>query len=232
MKFLKSNKIEYIQKPYEKFFLSDLSYLYENYDFDKNLIKNRKNLTKIKSGIALNIKKNSIFRDKNISLINQFINLNQKRGKKINFNKHLNKSFENLFFVFSHNIKDFDMYTRYSDFVFLHNNNFLFTRPNFILDFIVNGLESIFEIKTIKNNKKLKLPSKYTHEIVYIPRERRLKYVLRSLSFYKENFKNYNIWERLFWSFFITIVNKNKSFLKKKQEYIYLKSIKFFKNKK
>ena len=206
-----------------------LEELLTNYNFEKNFKKSRKIISNTRIGVISNIKKVSLKRDKNFNLLNQYINLMQKKGSKINLFKNINLSVENLFFSLNHNLEEFSIYKNYPNYVYLHNNNYFFSDFNYLLNNSIENLESIFEIKPKKNNKKLKLPSKYTHEIVYIPKDKRLKYVLRSLSVYKENFKNYNLWERIFWSFFILTMNKNNSFLKKRRDYIYSKSIKFFK---
>ena len=230
MKFL-NNTYVFLKEldSYENNFLDSLNYC--NFFFEKNFITKSKYIYKSKSGIIKNVKKSSVVRDKNVSFINQYIDLNQKKGKKFTFFKNFNKSMENIFYILNNYSEEFKVYENYSDFVFLFSNNYYSSNSN---DFIFNSikdLESIFEIKTIKNNKKLKLPNKYTHEIIYIPKKRRLKYILRALSIYKENFKNYNLWERLFWSLLLTVLNKKKSFLNRRRNFIYSKSIKFFKIK-
>lgn len=233
MKFLKKNNEFYLNLLKDANINEENLYnFYSNFYFEKFFIKNRKVLNNVKLGVIKNIKKTSIKRDKNVEMLKQYINLIQKNGKKLNFLKSFNKSIENLFFVLTFNFDEFKHYKYYNDFVYLHNNNHYFSNINNFFENSLNSLESIFEIKTIKNNKKLKLLNKYTHEIVYIPRKKRPKYVLRALALYKENFKNYNLWERLFWSILLNILNKNNSFLLKRRDYIYNKSIKFFKLKK
>jgi hypothetical protein len=187
LKFLKNYNFRGVNLCYDDFYL-DLQF---DFDFDKYNIKNRKNLNNIKPGVSDNLKKNSIKRDKNNSLIFQFLNINTKKGKKFLIYKSINNMLENLFFSLKNNCNEFETYKNYKNVVFLYNNTFEYSDMDNLLHNMVSDLESIFEIKTKKNNKKLKLKDKYTHEIVYIPKERRLKYVLRSLSLYKESFKNY-----------------------------------------
>lgn len=225
MKFLKKQNVK---KP----IISDLAFNFLNKEYilyKKEIKKNRKNLKLIRPGISLNKLKNSIIRDKNNSLIEQYININLKKGKKVKIYKNVNLMIENLFLTIILETDEFNKYDYYNNFIQLYKNDVNYSNINWILNLYSKNFKSIFEIKTIKNNKKLKLSNKYTHEIVYIPKERRLKYVLKSLSFYKNNFNNYNFWERIFWSVFKTLINSNNSFLKKRKEYIYLKAIKFFK---
>ena len=221
-----------MQPFFESTFISELDEFYDFFDYEKVTKKNRKNLNNVRPGVSKNISKNSIKRDKNNSLIQQFINLNQKKGNKLKMHKYVNKMIENLFSSLSFELEEFKNYNLYSNTVFLHNNDPEYSDINKLIEYFAIEFKSIFEIKTIKNSKRLKSPNKYTHEIAYIPRNRRLKYVLRSLTLYKNSFNNYNLWERIFWSFFKTIVNKNNSFLKRRKEYIYIKSMKFFKKKK
>ena len=229
MKFLCNNIFIKNFNDYNESLQYDLDLKYIDYFFEKNFIRNKKFILKSKLGVVDNQKKSSLIRDKDISFTNQYINLNQKRGKKHLFFKSFNKNLENIFYSLTHYNDDFKIYKNYENLVFLFNSGYYHSKVNDLMFYLIKDLESIFEIKTIKNNKKLKLPNKYSHEIVYIPKQKRLKYVLRALSIYKESFKNYSLWERLFWSFLLTILNKNNSFLVRRRSYIYLKSIKFFK---
>lgn len=232
MKFLRVNKINFFKNPINDYF----SDIHQNqkfysiyYNFEKSLVKKRKNLYKTKLGVSINVKKNSIKRDSNNILSQQYINLGQKKGNKNSFKLNFDKAIENLYTSFKLNLKEFSSYDNYLNFSNIFNNSLKHSNIDYIIYEISNNLKSVFEIKTKKNNKKLKLQSKYSHEIVYIPRQKRLKYVLRAICLYKEYFNNYCLWERIFWSIFITIVNKKNSFLMKRKNFIYEKSIKFFK---
>lgn len=201
MKFFRSKNIFYHNNInfFENTCSENNSFFYNNfYDYEKNLVKNRKFFYKIKPGVSLNIKKNSIKRNSNSLLFQQYINLNTKKGNKNIFFLNFNKSVENLLYVFKYNIEDLNSYVNYSNFIDTFNKTFKYQNTNQLIEKIVDELKSVFEIKTKKNNKKIKTLSKYSHEIIYIPRQRRLKYVLRSLSLYKEYFNNYCLWERIF----------------------------------
>lgn len=232
MKFLFINNKQIIKETYENIFVENVFSKYENFNYFLKLIKNRKNVSNIRPGVSVNNKKNSIKRDKNFSILKQFININTKKGKSLTIFSNINIMYMNLFDCLSNELEDFSNLKNYSKLVYVFNIDPSYSDLNKLLHYLISGLESVFEIKTSKNNKKLNLKTKYSHEIIYIPKERRLKYVLRSLSTYKEYFKNYSLWERFFWSFLTILLNKDKSFLKKRRDYIYLKSIKFFKKKK
>lgn len=182
-----------VSELYEKFFSHKLFVSSNKFKYLVKIKKNRKNISNIRPGVSLNNKKNSIKRDKNFTLLQQYININLKKGGKITVFKNLDVMFENLSICLSNELSDFKHLKNYDKFVYYFNNNPIYSDLNGLLLFIVSGLESVFEIKTSKNNKKLKLKTKYSHEIIYIPKERRLKYVLKALSFYKECFKNYSL---------------------------------------
>lgn len=233
MKFLKcKKKINIKISPnYDVLFNNHFSEIFLNLNFKKLFIKKNKYIVKSKFGIVKNKNKISLIRDKNFSFISQYINLNTKKGKKLLFFNNFNKAIENIYHIFNVYYENFNIYENYLLYMYLYNNNYYLSSYNNLIFYSIDNLESIFEIKTIKNSKKLKLSNKYNFEIVYIPEKKRLKYVLRSLSVYKESFKNYSLWERLFWSLLLIILNKKNSFILKRRNYIYSKSIKFFKKK-
>ena len=200
MKFLKPN----INTLYK---INDVNYSYHIYrtqhncfefDFKKLKIRNRKFNNKSKLGVLNNLKRSSLIRDKNNSLLNQFINLSFKKGKKSSLLKSLNLALENILLSLNNYSDEFKNFNNYDNFILIYNKNQSFNDVSYLLFNFLLKLESIFEIKTIKNPKKFKSLGKYSHEIIYIPKLKRLKYVLRSFSLYNENFKNYNLWERFF----------------------------------
>ena len=235
MKFFLNKKFIHNTNDFN-FFYYNINYdFFRKYHYKKNKIKNRKVLSNIRPGLTRNIFKNSIKRDLNNTLVSQFLNINQRKGKKIKMFNNVSISFENFNDVFLDYSEDFSNYSFYNDAFYLFNNNPFYSNLNYILNSFCLDCKSIFEIKSIKLNKKKKKPGsseKYTHEIVYIPPKRRFKYVLKSISVYKEFFNNYSLWERLFWGFFTILAKGKNSFLHKKREFVYLKSIKFFKTKK
>ena len=175
MKFLNKNNNFFLKNFYNNFNQNtpNIEDFYKDYFFEKFFIKRRKTTQQFRPGVIKNIKKSSLKRNDNFNFLKQYINLSQKKGKKINFLKNLNKSIENLFYVLSTNFEEFKHYKNYNNLVHSHNNNLLYSNIDDFLKYSLNNLESIFEIKTIKNNKKLKLLNKYTYEIVNIPKKKR-----------------------------------------------------------
>ena len=199
----------------------------------KKFVKNRKVLLNIKKGITKTEKKNSLKRDKNNTIIQQFMNIMLRGGNKNTLFKHFDKSIENFYFILNDENEEFLKYKDYLPLNFLVNNFIEYNDFNYILENFLPGYFSLFDIKTIKNNKKrTRNPKKYSHEITYISENKRLKNLLKIINVYSENFKNYELWERLFWLFIVLITDKKKSNLIKRRSYIYKKSIKFFINKK
>ena len=224
MKFLKINYSNNIQ-----FFDNDNDFFY---DYIKLHSKNRKIYPKIKKGLNLKIKKTSINRDKNNLLSQQFINIFIKKGKKIKITHNFNIFLENFFFILINEMNVLKKYKDYEFFYYLNNINMNFSNIDYILNFYIKKLESIFDIKSKKNDKKSKSKSKYSYEMKYIPKEKRLKNSLKVFKLYSENFKYYKIWERIFWMLSTTFFDYENSFIFKRRLFIYNKSIKFFKNNK
>lgn len=206
---------------------------YLEYWILKDNYKKRKILNRIKKGVIRSEKKNSIKRDLNNNLFQQYINIVSKKGNKEFTFSQFNISSEIFFLSLNENFDEFKNYKDYLSFVFLSDLVKEYNNYNFILTNTLLNLESIFDIKTKKSPKKMKRLKPFTHEIVFIPKVKRLKNVLRVFNVYSENFKNYNLWERLFWLFLSVSLDYKKSPVYKRKLYIYKKSIKFFsKNKK
>lgn len=201
-------------------------------EYLKKNVKNRKIISKIKKGITKTEKKNSLKRDKNNTVIQQYINVMVYNGNKNTILKNFNKSIELFFCIFDENNEEFMKYKNYSALNFLSNNFSEYNDFQYILDIFLPKYFCIFDIKTKKNNKKKRSLKKYRHDIVYIPEPKRLKNTLKIINTYSESFKHYNLWERLFWLFINLIIDDKKSFILKRRSFIYKKSVKFFINKK
>lgn len=202
-----------------------------NLNYAKVNIKNRKVLLNIRKGVTLTEKKNSVKRDKNNMLIQQYVNICSKTGNKNTLIKHFNIMVENFFMIFNEEFDEFQNYKNYEVINYLVNNINSYSNFNFLLESTLINFQSIFDIKTKKNQKKLKLQKKFSHEVIYVPKKKRLKNNLKIISIYSENFKYYSYWERLFWMFAIVILDFKKSFVYNRRNYVYKKSVKFFSNK-
>ena len=155
MKFLFINKNlnynEYSTKLIDLDFFEYLDYL-----VSKDNFKRRKILNRIKKGVTKNEKKNSLKRDLNQNLFQQYINVVFKKGQKEFTFSQFNIISEVFFFSLSENFDEFKNYDNYSSFIYLSNLNKDFNNFNFVLTNSLEKLESIFDIKTKKNSKKLK----------------------------------------------------------------------------
>lgn len=167
-------------------------------NYTKTNVKKRKVLLNIKKGVTLTEKKNSIKRDKNNILIQQYLNVCSKTGNKNTLLKHFNIMLENFFMIFNEDFEEFQKHKNYAIINYLVNNVNSYSNFNFLLESSLINFQSVFDIKTKKNQKKQKLQRKFSHEIIYIPKQKRLKSMLKVISVYSENFKYYSYWERLF----------------------------------
>lgn len=213
--------------PNKEHFFSFLKYSYK-----KKLVKNRKHTMSIRPGVSDSPKKNSLIRNKNITILNQILNIFIKDGNKKTVFKHHNIMYNEFYNFFKENELNVTNYHNFNYFKELlknepkntHNFNLLLLEHMPIFD-------SLFNIKT-KKNKKIKNRldiKKYSHEIVYVKKDKRVRNTLKVLKIYNENFKSYFFWERLFLMYLSIIVNWQNSFLIKRRSYIYVKSSKFFK---
>lgn len=239
MKFLPNNnyfkitKINFSENGLTDFFESTKeNYILTDLEYTKKYYKNRKVLLRIKKGITKTEKKNSLKRDKNNSILQQYMNIIVKDGGKNTIFKNFSKSIENFYFILNDENEEFYKYKNYLILNFLVNNFIEFNDFDYLLKRFLPDYYSIFDMKTIKNKKKGKNLKKYNHEICYIPEAKRLKNLLKIINVYSKSFKNYNLWERLFWVFITLMMDKDKTNLLKRRSFIYKKSIKFFKNNK
>lgn len=193
--FLYSNKVnfsnDFISKLYED------SYKYNilmELGYSKSFVKKRKVYLNIKKGITKTEKKNSLKRDINNTTLQQFINIMIYKGNKSSLFKHFNDAIENFFFILNDENEEFIKYKNYIPLHFLVNNFIEYNDFNHLLSVFLPKYFSVFDIITIKNNKKRnKNAKKYSHEIVYIPENKRLKNTLKLINIYTENFKNYEL---------------------------------------
>lgn len=202
------------------------------YQVFKQNVKRRKILKSIKKGVTSTEKKNSIKRDINNTLLQQFINVIFKEGKKEYLFNQINIVSENLFYILNEEHEDFFKYKDYKTLCFLSGYSPYYNNFNLIFFDSLIKLESLFDIKTKKNPKKLKLLKKFSHEVVFIPKIKRLKNTLKVLNLYSESFKYYKVWERFFWMILLIFLDQKKSFVFKRRNFIYKKSLKFFSKKK
>lgn len=161
-------------------------------DYPKKNIKKRKILLNVRKGVTLSEKKNSTKRDNNNTLLQKYLNISCKTGNKNTLFKHLNLMTENFYFIFNSDFEEFHKYKNYSIFKYLSDHINCYNDFNYILNYSLSNSQSIFDMKTKKNQKKLKLKKPFSHEIVYVPKQKRLKNNLKILNTYSESFKYYN----------------------------------------
>jgi hypothetical protein len=164
------------------------------YSFLKKQAKTRKVFLKTINNKSKNKKKDSVRRDRNNTLIDHFLKISMKGGNKLTLLKHFNFFLNNFYLSF--NNKDENFYN-YKDYITLFNllrykkNYYDF---NFLLKESITPLEALFNVQLNKVNKKNKnkLKKKYSYNVTYINKKKRLKYVLKLINNYTEKFKYYN----------------------------------------
>ena len=211
---------------YDFFFKNSKTYFL--YFFLKKNVKSRKIFIKKINGKFRNIKNDSYRRDKNIDISNRFINVSLKNGKKLNFLKNWNLFLKNFFLSFNKNNSNISHYKNYDFFLDLFNNKYYYHDINLLIKKSITVFEPLFNIKVNKINKKFKnkFNKKYSYDIIYIKKKKRLKHVLKLINSYSERFKNYRCWERLYWSFISILLEPKNSFLWKRKMFVYKKALK------
>lgn len=204
LKFLTNQKKNNFNLNYKNNFIINIYdnehifYILTNLGYMKKNVIKRKFLLNIKKGITKTEKKNSLKRDKNISILNSYLNIMIFNGNKNTLFKHFNEAVENFFYIFNNENDEFYKHKDYLILNYLSNNFIEYNDFVYMLNKFLPDYYSIFDIKTKKNNKKSKNKKKYSHKIFYIPENKRLKNTLKILNSYSNTFKNYNLWERLF----------------------------------
>lgn len=212
------------------------SHPFLNHKYLKKNVKKRKVLLNVRKGLTKTEPKNSLKRDINNTILQQYINLMITDGNKFTVFKNLDKMVESFFFILNEEDDEFSKYKHYEPLSFLVNFFVEYNDFNYLLELLLPKYCSIFEMKTKKINKKKRIATtkKYSHEVVYVTEPKRLKNLLKNINIYSESFKKYELWERMFWLFIIVLLEDEgkKSYFIERRSYIYKKSLKFFMKKK
>ena len=205
------------------------NYFYKNYKTDINdyyvitdinykvFINN--NFLKKKKSFSLN-KNKPIILNNNRSNVDKLINVSFSCGKKLKFLNYLNNL--NNTFYYSFIYKSLFFQNRFENYMLFYNfskENDFFFNLNFILNNIVNLNESIFNIKVVKLNKKLKkrFKKKFDFEVKYLRKHKRSLNVFKSLHLYSNSFNYYKYYERLLASLLLTFLNQKDSKIYKRK---------------
>lgn len=243
-KLIKKVKTDYLRKKKSKIpdkedkekkekaeLIFDYYSFFLKFDYEKNFVKNRRNHMLMRPGVSDSPKKNSLMRNKNFSNLGQIMSIFIKTGNKKTIFKHHNIMYNNFYDMFKGednkdlNIKNFIIFKK-----LFKNIPSIYRNFNYILNKQLPIFNSIFDIKPIKNPvKKNKSDNKkYTYEVTYLKKDKRVRNTLKVIELYNESFKSYFLWERLLFMYLSILINWQNSFLIKRRSYIYSKSIKFF----
>lgn len=95
-------------------------------------------------------------------------------------------------------------------------------------------LEPIFQLRVEKVNKQFKkiIKKKFTSKVSYVKPYKRLNLALRAVALYLNLFRPYKLHERLYHSFFKTLIEQKQSYLYKRKIYLYERLVKKYRVKK
>ena len=203
-------------------------YFYNYFSFLKKNIKSRKIFRKAVNGRRRNQKNDSLKRDRNSTIVEQFFNVSMKSGNKLVILKQWNIFILNLFNSFKENSNNLNHYKNYESLLELLQSKKSYYDFDLLLNRSLILFEPLFNVKIEKASKRMKskLNKKYLYKIVYIKKEKRLKHVLKLINSYSERFQNYNYWERLYWMFASILLEPKNSYLWRRKIYVYKKSLK------
>lgn len=217
--FCQNTKLnQYYQNNFYKNYKTDIAdyYLIINLNYkifiDSNFFKKKKYF-------YINKNKFIIF-NHNRSNLDKLINVSLSDGKKLKFLNYMNNL--NNAFYYSFIRKSLFFQNRFENYMLFYNfskENDFFFNLNFILSNIANLNESIFNIKVVKLNKKLKkrFKKKFDFEVKYLQKHKRSLSVFKSLHLYANSFNYYKYYERLLASLLLTFLNQKESKIYKRK---------------
>lgn len=223
-KNINSKKIYYCNTYVDVNYKNDTSNYKTNEYLNFKLFIRQKYLKFFKYFYILHKNNKSLVLDKNRSNVDRFLNGITSRGHKLKFLKYLNY-IANIFF-YSFIYKSLSLSQKFENYMIFYNfskSNEFFFDFNFILNNIINLNESIFNLKVVKLNKKIKkkLKKNFDFELKYLKKHKRSITVLKSVHLYSNTFNYYRYYERLLSSVLITFFHQKNSRIYKKKIYTY-----------
>ncbi len=147
-------------------------------------------------------------------------------GNKLTMLKHYNFFHNNFYYFFTRKIdflsQKFSSYDVYYD-IALQNLNFF--NINLLLKNILMLNDSMFNLRVVRftksQRKYLKTKKKFFSEVVYLPKYKRQKTLLKVIHRHAHQYNNYNYHERLLMSFCNSFFFQKNSFLYNRKMFIY-----------
>jgi len=100
-----------------------------------------------------------------------------------------------------------------------------FFKINLLLKSILDLNDSMFNLRIIKytksQRKQLKTKKKFFFEVVYLPKHKRFKNILKLIHRHAHQYNNYNYFERLLMSFCNSFFLQKNSFLYQRKVFMY-----------
>lgn len=147
-------------------------------------------------------------------------------GNKLSMLKHYNFFHNNFYYFFNRKIdflsQKFSTYDVYYD-ISLQNINFF--NINLLLKNVLLLNDSMFNLRIVRftksQRKYLKTKKKFFSEVVYLPKHKRQKTLLKIIHRHAHQYNNYSYHERLLMSFLNSFFLQKNSFLYSRKIFIY-----------
>ena len=160
------------------------------------------------------------------NLIKMMLETSLIGGNKLSLLKHYNMFHDNFYYFFNQKIEFLSQkFTSYDVYYDISEQNVNFFNINLLLKNITTLNDSMFNLRIVrftKSQKKyLKTKKKFFFEVVYLPKYKRIKTLLKVINRHAHQYNNYNYHERLLMSFCNSFFLQKNSFLYNRKIFIY-----------
>jgi hypothetical protein len=147
-------------------------------------------------------------------------------GNKLSMIRHFNHFHNNFYYFFSKKIDFFSQkFSSYDVYYQISEQNINFFNINLLLKSVLNLNDSMFNLRIINftksQRKYLKTKKKFFFEVVYLPKYKRQKTILKLINRHAHVYNCYSFHERLLMSFCNSFFFQKNSFLYQRKMFIY-----------
>lgn len=159
------------------------------------------------------------------NFINLLLKSSLRGGNKLLMLKHFNLFNDSFYFLFN-NWNSFlnNKFSTYNVYYEISVQNPRFFNINLLLKSILDLNESIFNLRVVKYTKSqrkfLKPKKKFFYEVVYLPKNKRFKNLLKIIHRHAHQYNNYTYFERLLMSFCNSFFLQKNSLLYNRKIYM------------
>lgn len=206
---------------------------YNNSIFSSFNFKTRKLNKKTLQGKKLKIFTASYRRDKNLNLLNMYLNLSTKQGNKETYSKYMNRMIYYFMTYFYEKDEFFYFQPRFFYFYFLAKTEKIYYLFENIFENCVYNTQIIFNIhyQKLEKSQRIKYKQKYKIVLKHIPIKRRVKHILTLINRSATEMTHKNLDSRILKSVTENCFNPKDSYIWRRKMYIYSIALEDYKKK-